>query len=183
MNSSTSSDLRPRVQIPLGADYHGLSIDGEFVNAIPQDHMGEPDAFLAQYGRLRKYLPAEASHAYWNHENTDNHGWVYACQECGYLSMSKNCRISSYNTKVCTNCDATRWTRVYPADSLITVPEDKREEVAVDILDLDNGDVPNHPTHLGRIKNQVRNHVTKGEMLERVADAVEAARRADEIRY
>jgi hypothetical protein len=178
-----SSDLRPRVQIPLGAKYHGLSIDGEFVNAIPQDHMGAPEAFLTQYGHLDNYLPAEASHAYWNHYNTDNSGWVYQCSECGYLSMSKNCRTSAYRKTTCNECSSTSWKRVWPADSLITVDRDKREEVALDIEDVTADDVPNHPTHLGRILNQVKNHVTKSEMFERVADAVESARRTGDVRY
>lgn len=185
MPTTESSQVeRPRVNTLLGSEYHGLSIDGEFVYAIPNSQMYKSKTFMKQVaGSSDNYLPPEASEAYWAYHEMDNHGWVYQCQDCGYLSMSSNCGVASHSTHECGNCDGQSWRRVYPRDSLLNVPDEHKDEVYVDVLELTPQDVPNHKTHLGRIQNNVRNGLTKNQMLDAVADAIQAARDANEIDY
>lgn len=181
-----SQTQSPRVQIPVGADYHGLSIDGEFIYAYPDSHQHPGDENL---NGGRDYLPERANDAYWAHYGTDNRGHVYQCQECGYLTMSKNAKTTAYNKYECPNCEdegrpgTTAWRRVYPRDSLKTVPDEHKDEVFVDVLALDPDDVPNHKSHLGRIQSQLDGYVSRDELFEVVADAIADARDQGHIDY
>lgn len=108
MNATTS---KPRVKMPVGGKYHGLSIDREFVYAWPQDDRDHPgDERLSTIGRVheRHYLPEKANDAYWRYAGTDNLGRVYQCVECGYLTMSKNARASAYRKIECRECKEKR---------------------------------------------------------------------------
>lgn len=185
-----TSTQSPRVQFPVGADYHGLSIDGEFVYAWPEEDDHPGDENLPSY---RDYLPERANDAYWAHFGADNHGRVYQCTECGYLTMSKNARASAYRKTTCTNCEkngktSTSWRHVYP--------DPVNEENKVDVLaarsaqaefdpeqPMSGPEVPNHPSHLSRIQNQLSGHVTRGELQNIVANAVQEARKNGHIDY
>lgn len=190
MNATTTRD-EPRVQIPLSADYHGLSIDGEFVYAWPEDKAGghPGDENLPNY---RSYLPECANDAYWAYYGTDNLGRVYQCTECGYLTMSTKARLSSYRKTTCTNCEkegktSTSWKNVYPnpvnEENYLDVRTATSKQAEFDPEKPIGVEVPNHPSHLSRIQNQVTNHVTQKEMMNITATAVAEARENDHIDY
>ena len=169
---------RPNVQIPLHARTHKLTVDGETARPIPKEEMDAPEAFMAQTHPTLNLLPPEASHAYWNWVDTDGNGRVYQCGDCGYLSASKHCGPGTRQTKRCSNCSNVSWRLVYSDGA----PTDRDEET-VDPLALDADDVPNHASLLGRIQNELRHHVERSEMLDRVADAVAAGRRDGSVKY
>lgn len=162
---------KPRVQIRVGSDYHGLVIDGEMHYAIPKDKLDKAEEFWDTLNHLHTYLNPEASRAYWGYYGVPNNGWVYQCQDCDYLTMSKACRVTGKG-KTCTHCSNTKWRRVFPRDSLVTVPDEHKDKVYVDVLDLEPGDVPNATSHLSRMQNQLADYRSKDQMLEEVADAM-----------
>lgn len=185
---SAEETQRPRVKYPISAEHEGLSVDGTFVYAVSDSFVHPGDEAIGTHPQ-GPFLPERANEAYYNYVNTDNNGWVYQCQDCGYLTMSKHARVSTNQSYECPNCKdegspgVTNFTRVYPRESLKTVPEEHKDEVYVDVLELTADDVPNHKSHLGRIQSQLENHVTQSQLLDIAADAVADAREQGYIDY
>ena len=185
---SVETSQRPRVKPVVEAKEHGLSIDGTFVYAVNNDYQHPGDEVIGNHPN-GPFLPERANDAYYRYYGTDNHGWVAQCQECGYLTMSTKTRAGTRGTYECPNCKdeghpgVTNFRRVYPRESLKTVPDEHKDEVFVDVPELTPEDVPNHKSHLGRIQSQLERHLDKSEMIDIVADAVAEARENGHVEY
>lgn len=102
---------------------------------------------------------------------------VHACDECGYLTMADALKATSFRDYECGNCGNAvehqsfgskgGFTKVWPPDSVID------EDNLVDIRTVDPSDVPNHPSHLGRIKNKAGASRSGGQMIKEVTEALE----------
>lgn len=190
--NSPSNDL-PRVQIPLGSDRPGLSIDGEFTSVFQ--------------------LPDEASEAYMKYARQGGNVRIYQCDKCGYLTDADAFSATSYHAHECSGCGARlkgsaqnrsdeTYTQVHgpvvdadsdrhvnvlgvvsdgkcPRDHGPTVEGDPGSFGTVDVdeeaVECD-ACVPNHPSHLGRLKNEVGGEITQKEMMLEVAEAVKEFR-------
>lgn len=73
----------PEVTLPIGSDVAGLTIDGEFVSLHRLPKRAR-EAYLRRYGKGQKHR-------------------VYQCDECGYLTMSKQAKPTAYNKYECNN--------------------------------------------------------------------------------
>lgn len=196
-------DDLPRVQIPLGRDQPGLTIDGDFMTLFE--------------------LPEDAREAYIEYAEQGGEVRIWQCDRCGYLTDADAFRSSTYNQAYeCGGCGARlkgttqhgareSATQVHgptvgkfddedaPLDVAALVPDTKcdadhgetvsgaadrprrgrspaRTEIDEDARDCPKC-VPNHPSHLGKLKNRAGG-LTRGEMMQRVAEAVKEFREA-----
>lgn len=79
----------PKIQIPIGVNKPGLTVDGEFTHYID--------------------LPEDAKEAYDRFVEHKNR--VYQCENCGYLTMSE--RTNKYKGYKCGNCGNRDFKLVY----------------------------------------------------------------------
>lgn len=193
-----AGDNGPVVQVPLGRERAGLTIDGEFSPLYE--------------------LPPAAAEAYTKYATQGGNIRIWQCDRCGYLTDADALRVTSYDTYVCGGCGASTGSSQRRAtgtfiqvhgptvgpdderfvDVLALVPEDRCETehghtVADDpapgrqvtsLADINetarvcSACVPNHASHLGRLQNQVEGSITMTEMLDRVAAVVTAFQEA-----
>lgn len=180
----------PTVQVPVGVDRPGLTVDGEFIRAIA--------------------LPKEAREAYYTYLKQGGNIRIWQCGTCGYLTDAdalKSTTRASYECSGCGNRTASRGLQrsaetsfrkvhgphIDPGDDrfldvLAVVPDGKCPEDHDPTIEETGGRftstvvnddavecekcVPNHPSHLGRLQNEVGNEITMSEMLHTVAEAM-----------
>lgn len=171
----------PEVQFPVSAYPPRLIVDGDPVYAYDYEDSHPGDEQLTD--EQKPHLPERANDAYWTFYETDIRTHLYQCWECGYLTMARDLNSSAYRPYECSNTECQNRTQVGGRDSFRECDEED-PEVIIDfetndtrpLSDVTADNIPNHPSHLGRLKNDLEKHITHNELLKITADAVAEAR-------
>lgn len=98
---------------------------------------------------------------------------TYQCTKCGYLTQSKALSPTAYQRYECGNDDCSNSTGKTTREgfrrvnSMVQTPDGDKE-----MADVESDDVPNHPTHLGRIKNLSASRLTGNEYRQKMYEAL-----------
>lgn len=137
------------------------------------------DAVLRYFG-----VPSDARPFPWGSMDAEEYpNWdsanksVYQCTECGYLTTSSALSPTAYRRYECGNDACSNRTNKATRNGFRRC---KDEQVVVDldtgekrhITEVSTDDVPNHPSHLGRLKNQFEKGLSSKEYREQVAAAL-----------
>lgn len=195
------NDDLPNVQIPRGRDRAGLTIDGEFMALyeLPDDAAEAYIQYARQGGTIRVYQCETCGYLTDADALRASSYNSYTCGGCGRATASGGLQRSASGSFRQVHGPYTRPGEMKeegyvdiqafvsdencPEDHGPVVPDDTPNSVRR-YAEIDEAAaacdkcVPNHPSHLGRLQNQVGGEVTRDEMMQQVAEAVAAFREA-----
>lgn len=103
----------------------------------------------------------------------DSNKSTYQCTKCGYLTQSKALSPTSYQRYECGNDDCSNCTGKATNDGFRRVnPTVHTPNGDMTLSTVSADDVPNHPTHLGRIKNTSAKRLGGNEYRQHMFDAL-----------